>query len=213
MYGNMTGGGRSELIGSVRCSIRCVLLGARHHLFRQGQAASRSHDVRGDVAALGEFLLFTTGLIVGEGAQLHPSAVTTTSLVSLLYLVFFASLVAFTAYMWLLKRLLRHPGGHSYVVNPVVAVLWGWALAGESLTLRSLFGAAAVVAAIVLVGRNGERNPATEEDAPGRALPVPPTKRTGRRDRLGKRNYFAFLALPLVQNGRFTTSAGTRSPR
>ena len=64
---------------------------------------------------------------------------------------------------------------HTYV-NPVVAVLLGWALAGESLTLRSLFGAAAVVVAIVLVGRNGERNPATEEDASGRAMPAPAHK-------------------------------------
>jgi drug/metabolite transporter (DMT)-like permease len=101
----------------------------------------------------GAFLLLTTGLILGEGAELHPSAVTTSSLVSLLYLVFFASLVGFTAYVWLLQRCAPTlVATHTYV-NPVVAVLLGWALAGESLTLRSLFGAAAVVVAIVLVGR------------------------------------------------------------
>jgi drug/metabolite transporter (DMT)-like permease len=176
MYGNMTGGGRSELIGSVAVLFGafCWALGIIY------SAKGRLHPDPMMSAAMsllsGAFLLLTTGLIVGEGAQLHPSAVTTTSLVSLLYLVFFASLVAFTAYVWLLKRCSATlVATHTYV-NPVVAVLLGWALAGESLTLRSLFGAAAVVVAIVLVGRNGERKPATEEDAPGRAMPAPARK-------------------------------------
>src|SRR5262249_46621014 len=113
---------------------------------------------------------------VGEGARLHPSAVTTASFLSLLYLIFFGSLVAFTAYVWLLKRCpATVVATHTYV-NPVVAVLLGWALAGEAFTLRGLFGAAAVVVAIVLVGRNGERKPAAEETAPGCVLPAPARK-------------------------------------
>jgi drug/metabolite transporter (DMT)-like permease len=88
----------------------------------------------------------------------------------LLYLIFFGSLVAFTAYVWLLKRCSATlVATHTYV-NPIVAVLLGWALAGESFTVRSLFGAVAVVVAIVLVGRNSERKSAAEESIPGHAV-------------------------------------------
>src|SRR5215475_1031446 len=104
MYGNMNGGGRAELIGSA-----AVLLGA--FSWALGVIYSAKGKLHPDPvmsAAMsllsGAALLLTTGLIVGEGARLHPSAVTTASFLSLLYLIFFGSLVAFTAYVWLLQR-------------------------------------------------------------------------------------------------------------
>jgi drug/metabolite transporter (DMT)-like permease len=79
------------------------------------------------------------------------------SFASLLYLVCFGSLLAFTAYVWLLQRCPPTlVATHTYV-NPVVAVLLGWALAGESFTPESLTAAAAVVVAIVLVGRGAQQ--------------------------------------------------------
>jgi drug/metabolite transporter (DMT)-like permease len=153
MYGSMTGGGRNLLIGSV-----AILFGALSWalgIIYSAKGKLHPDPIMSSAMSLlsGAFLLLTTGLILGETAQLHPSAVTTSSLVSLLYLIFFASLVGFTAYVWLLqRRSATLVATHTYV-NPVVAVLLGWALAGESLTLRTLFGAAAVVVAIVLVGR------------------------------------------------------------
>jgi drug/metabolite transporter (DMT)-like permease len=170
MYGNMNGGGRAELIGSV-----AVLLGA--FSWALGIIYSAKGKLHPDPlmsAAMsllsGALLLLTTGVLLGEGARLHPSSVTTASFLSLLYLIFFGSLVAFTAYVWLLKRCSATlVATHTYV-NPIVAVLLGWALAGESFTLRSLFGAAAVVVAIVLVSRDGHRQPATKQSEPQAGL-------------------------------------------
>ena len=69
----------------------------------------------------------------------------------------FGSIVAFTAYTWLLQR---YPPAlvatHTYA-NPVVAVLLGWLLAGEALTTRVMLASVAILGAIVLI-RRGERS-------------------------------------------------------
>jgi drug/metabolite transporter (DMT)-like permease len=95
-------------------------------------------------------LLWLTGLALGEGAQLHVSAFTTQSVLSLAFLIVFGSLVAFTAYTWLLQ--VSSPAivsTHSYV-NPVVAVFLGWAFAGESVTARTLLATAIILASVAL---------------------------------------------------------------
>ena len=98
----------------------------------------------------GGTLLWLTGLALGEGAQLHASAFTTRSVVSLGFLIVFGSLVAFTAYTWLLQ--VSSPAivsTHSYV-NPVVAVFLGWAFAGEPVTVRTLVATAIILASVAL---------------------------------------------------------------
>ena len=74
------------------------------------------------------------------------------SLAAVGYLAIAGSLVAYSAYFWLLSR---YPptliATHTYV-NPVVALLLGWSIAGEVLTTRFLFGGVVVIAAIALVG-------------------------------------------------------------
>ncbi|MCI0349618.1 MAG: EamA family transporter [Acidobacteriales bacterium] len=174
MYGNMNGSGRTELIGAI-----AVLMGAFSWalgIIYSAKGKLHPDPVMSAAMSLlaGTVLLLGTGLAVGEGARLHPASVTTASFLSLLYLVFFGSLVAFTAYVWLLQRCSATlVATHTYV-NPVVAVLLGWALAGESFTMRGLFGAAAVIVAIVLVGRS-ERKPAVE-GVPSHAISAPARK-------------------------------------
>jgi len=63
------------------------------------------------------------------------------------------SLVAYSAYFWLLNRFPPTLiATHTYV-NPLVALVLGWAIAGEVLTARFVFGGLAVIAAIALVSR------------------------------------------------------------
>ena len=72
------------------------------------------------------------------------------------YLIVFGSIVAFTAYTWLLQRCPPAlVATHTYA-NPVVAVLLGWLLAGEALTARVALASVAILAAVVLI-RRGER--------------------------------------------------------
>jgi drug/metabolite transporter (DMT)-like permease len=101
----------------------------------------------------GGILLLTSATILGEWRGFSLGAVTARSWGALAYLIVFGSLVAFSAYNWLLER--YSPtlvATHTYV-NPIVAVLLGWLLAGEKVTLNVAIAAAMVIGAVVLVDR------------------------------------------------------------
>ena len=101
----------------------------------------------------GGVLLLAAGSVAGEWRGFSFRSVTARSWEALAYLIVFGSLVAFNAYNWLLER--YSPtlvATHTYV-NPVVAVLLGWLLAGERATLNVGIAAAMVVGAVVLVDR------------------------------------------------------------
>ncbi len=104
----------------------------------------------------GAVLLLAAAGITGEFRGLHWSAISLKSLMGLGYLIVFGSIVAFTAYTWLLQRCPPAlVATHTYA-NPVVAVLLGWLLASESLTVRVALASVAILGAIVLI-RRGER--------------------------------------------------------
>ena len=101
----------------------------------------------------GSAMLLTTGTLVGEAKDLSLSHITMKSWLGLAYLIVFGSIIAFTAYNWLLEH--YSPtlvATHTYV-NPVVAVLLGWLFAGEVVTLKVGIAATLVVGAVVLVDR------------------------------------------------------------
>ncbi|MDQ6894499.1 MAG: EamA family transporter [Acidobacteriota bacterium] len=103
----------------------------------------------------GGLLLWIFGLALGEGGRLHADQISTRAVVSLAYLVLFGSLVGFSAYIWLLKVSTPARVTTYAYVNPVVAVLLGWAFAGEALTLRIGLATAAIVGAVALIIRFG----------------------------------------------------------
>src|SRR5919108_5775600 len=101
----------------------------------------------------GSLMLLAGGLVRGEHHALHWSQVSLPSLLGLLFLIFFGSLTAFSAYAWLLKHF--EPtlvATHTYV-NPIVAVLLGWAFAGEKLTPSIVLSMGLAILAIWLVNR------------------------------------------------------------
>jgi drug/metabolite transporter (DMT)-like permease len=131
----------------------------------------------------GGALLALAGALAGESGRLDLAAASPRSLLAVAYLVVFGSLVGFTAYIWLL-RVTRPALVATYAyVNPVVAVLLGWAFAGEPLTGRTLLAAAIIVGGVVLITthRAAPREaPATagqdaEDDAVEEAELSPPT--------------------------------------
>ncbi len=108
---------------------------------------------------LGSWMLLAAAGLSGEFRGFHWSAVSDKSIFGLLYLIIFGSMIAFTAYMWLLERCSPTlVATHTYV-NPVVAVFLGWALADETVTGRTLIAAALVVASVISVsfGHKEER--------------------------------------------------------
>ena len=99
----------------------------------------------------GGTLLGLVGATAGELGALRPDGFSTASMLALGYLIVFGSLVAFSSFVWLLHNApLPLVATYAYV-NPVVAVLLGWAILGEPLTLRLLAAGAVVVTAVVLI--------------------------------------------------------------
>jgi drug/metabolite transporter (DMT)-like permease len=95
-------------------------------------------------------VLAALGLLHGEAGDLATSRVSAGSVVALCYLVV-AGGVAFSTFVWLVDHLpMTTIVTHQYV-NPVVAVLLGALLLGESLNPRTLVGAALVIGAVALV--------------------------------------------------------------
>ena len=106
-------------------------------------------------------LLIAAGL-TGEFHATHWAAISLRSMLGLGYLITFGSIVAFTSYTWLLQQCPPAlVATHTYA-NPVVAVLLGWLLASESLSVREVLASAAILGAIVLI-RRGERTVAPVE--------------------------------------------------
>lgn len=104
----------------------------------------------------GAVMLLAAAGVTGEFNALHWSAVSLKSILGLAYLIVFGSIVAFTAYTWLLQRCPPTlVATHTYA-NPVVAVLLGWLLASETLNTRVALASGAILGAIVLI-RRGER--------------------------------------------------------
>jgi drug/metabolite transporter (DMT)-like permease len=117
----------------------------------------------------GGALLLLFGLATGQAGQLSLAAISARSLVSLVYLIFFGSLIGFTAYIWLLGATTPARVSTYAYVNPVVAVLLGWGFASEPMTLRTMLAAAVIVGAVVVIIRYG----ALAKSAPVRATVIP----------------------------------------
>jgi drug/metabolite transporter (DMT)-like permease len=98
----------------------------------------------------GTFLLLA-GLLSGEARAFRPHEISTSSTVALLYLAVFGSIVAFTAYSWLLKATTTARAATYAYVNPAVAVVLGWAVAGEPLTVRTVLSMCVIVIAVMVI--------------------------------------------------------------
>lgn len=99
----------------------------------------------------GSVALLLVGTFSGEWSRFEPSGVSTNSLLGLGYLIVFGSLIGFTAYSWLLKNAQPSMVATYAYVNPVIAVLLGWLIAGESMTGQMLIGAGVIVGSVVLI--------------------------------------------------------------
>ena len=105
----------------------------------------------------GAVMLLAAAGLTGEFQATHWASISLKSVFGLGYLITFGSIVAFTAYTWLLQRCPPAlVATHTYA-NPVVAVFLGWLLASEPLTMRVVLASVAILGAIVLI-RQGERS-------------------------------------------------------
>lgn len=117
----------------------------------------------------GGVLLTLAGLVAGEPWRFDPAAVSAASFAGFVYLILFGSLVGFTAYIWLLKAAPPSLASTYAYVNPMVAVLLGWAFANEPVTSQTLLSGAVIVAGVALISTASARKTAQEKAAAERA--------------------------------------------
>lgn len=94
--------------------------------------------------------LLAGGLALGEGPRFQPASVTTGAWLSLAYLSVFGSVIAFTAFMWLMRNTTPAKAATYGYVNPIVALIIG-AFAGERLTPRAGVAALVIIGAVALI--------------------------------------------------------------
>lgn len=99
----------------------------------------------------GSLGLFILGTVVGEWNLVDPAGFSTRSLIGFGYLVIFGSWVGFASYIWLLRVApITLVSTYAYV-NPLVAILLGSLLAGETLTPRVLLAALFILGSVVVI--------------------------------------------------------------
>lgn len=99
----------------------------------------------------GGVLLVICAFIFREPGNFDWRAVSTPSLLGVLYLTTFGSLIGFTAYIYLLDHVPASRVATYAYVNPVVAVILGWFIGHEPLTTRTLIAAAVIIGAVALI--------------------------------------------------------------
>jgi drug/metabolite transporter (DMT)-like permease len=99
----------------------------------------------------GGSLLLIVAIVAGDLPQLNLAKASWVSIAAFCYLTLFGSLVAFTAYSWLLRNVTPARAATYAYVNPVVAVLLGWVIASEPITLRMMIAAGIIVGSVALI--------------------------------------------------------------
>jgi drug/metabolite transporter (DMT)-like permease len=99
----------------------------------------------------GSVFMVLTGLILGESSRLHFAAITPQSWLAFSYLVIAGSLIAYPVYIWLLGHSTPARVSTYAYVNPIVAVILGWAVLGEPLTPRILLAAGVIIGAVAII--------------------------------------------------------------
>ncbi len=148
---NLVGGGDVSLAGVIAIMVGCMA-------WSVGSLYARSADLpRSPVLATGMemlaggVLMTLLGLVRSEHVGLTAAAFTPRALAALGYLVVAGSLLGFTSYVWLLRVSTPARVGTYAYVNPVIAVLLGTLIAGETLNPRAALAAVIIVSAVVVI--------------------------------------------------------------
>ena len=112
-------------------------------------------------------------VLAGASGEVGRVAISGRSMLALGYLIVFGSLVAYTAYTWLLDHVAARIAGTYAFVNPVVAVLLGWWLLDERLDARTLLGTAVIAAAVAAIVLH------RQDKTPKTTSPIPYAQGTG----------------------------------
>jgi drug/metabolite transporter (DMT)-like permease len=144
------GGGRIDFLGAVAL-VLASLSWAVGSIYSRHASMPSPFLSSGMQMLAGAVSLLLLGVALGEPASFEWAAVSLKSVLGWIYLIVFGSIVGFSTYIWLLRvTTLARASTYAYV-NPVVAVVLGWLLADEPLTLRMLVAVGVIVSGVALI--------------------------------------------------------------
>jgi drug/metabolite transporter (DMT)-like permease len=145
------GGSGADAVGAA-VLVLASLSWAAGSLYTKFSPAASSTTVGTGVQMLaGGLALLAASVVAGEPARLDLAHASTASIVAFLYLLTFGSLIGFTAYVYLLAHTTAAKASTYAYVNPVVAVLLGWAIGHEPVTSRTVLAAAVILGGVAII--------------------------------------------------------------
>lgn len=153
------GGAPIDRAGAVALIIAAINWSISSVLTRMLPLPSSKVMSSGAQMLLGGLLLALAAATLGEFHNFHPSTISRGAWLALLYLIVPGSIIGFTAYVWLIHHESPTKVGTYAYVNPVVAVLVGYFLGGETLGLRTILGTLFVLVSVVLITTTPAKKP------------------------------------------------------
>ena len=140
-----------DKVGAAALTVSCLAWSIAS-IFARTQSLPESKFLSSGAQMLvGGLFLAVISTSLGEFHGFHPAAVSVAAWFSLAYLIFPGSIIAFTAYVWLLHHDSPTRVGTYAYVNPVVAVVVGYFLGGETLGLRTIVGTLFILVSVVMI--------------------------------------------------------------
>lgn len=173
--------GPSQLLGTATFDLPSMLiLILAPILWSLGSLYSRRADLPDNIfmstameMLAGGALLVIAGLLTGEAADLNITEISTRSLFAMLYLTVFGSIVALTAYVWLLRTVHPSRAATYTYVNPVIALFLGWLVLSEPLTPLTLLAVLVIIVAVVLITAQRQQDPDSRSEKPPTSIRNP----------------------------------------
>jgi drug/metabolite transporter (DMT)-like permease len=171
----VAGGERIEPIGALVLVLAALAWAIGSLYFREAPHPESQPLATAMSMLAGGVLLLTVGGAAGEFTRLDLSSVSAKSWLAFWYLVVFGALVAFSAYLWLMRATTPTRAATYAYVNPVVAVVLGWLLAAEPINTRVVIAVTVIVGAVALiVTEQGARPTKARTDSSSTTAPSAP---------------------------------------
>ncbi len=145
------GGAPINRAGAIALIIAAIAWAIASALTRKLPLPSSKVMSSGAQMLVGGILLTITAAALGEFRNFHPASISGAAWISLVYLIVAGSIVAFTAYVWLIHHQSPTKVGTYAYVNPVVAVVLGYLFGGEALDRRTVLGTVLVLVSVVVI--------------------------------------------------------------
>jgi len=157
-------GGSSSAIGALVLVFGSLSWAAGSLYTKFAPKSSSGTMATGAQMLAGGLTLLAASIVAGEPSRLDLAHASTQSLVAFVYLLTFGSLIGFTAYVYLLSHTTAAKASTYAYVNPVVAVLLGWAIGHETVTKRTVLAAAVILAGVAIITVTRDAAPVTRAD-------------------------------------------------